>query len=154
MARSIVQEGHTIVIHCYSHYYKALYASTDSYLADFEKAREAVKAATGVEAKLFRFPGGSINAHNKKVYQQIAREMTDRGYIYYDWNASLEDAVSNPKPETLIQNAVTSTLDRKKVIMLANDLISETNQCLEEILDQFPEYQMDPLSEEIDPIQF
>ena len=113
-----------------------------------------MKAATGVEAKLFRFPGGSINAHNKKVYQQIAREMTDRGYIYYDWNASLEDAVSNPKPETLIQNAVTSTLDRKKVIMLAHDVISETNQCLEEILDQFPEYQMEPLSEEIDPIQF
>ena len=154
MARRIVQEGHTIGIHCYSHDYKALYASTDSYLADFEKAREAVKAATGVEAKLFRFPGGSINAHNKKVYQQIAREMTDRGYIYYDWNASLEDAVSNPKPETLIQNAVTSTLDRKKVIMLAHDVISETNQCLEEILDQFPEYQMEPLSEEIDPIQF
>ena len=48
------------------------------------KVKYMVLAATGVEAKLFRFPGGSINAHNKKVYQQIAREMTDRGYIYYD----------------------------------------------------------------------
>ena len=154
MARRIVQEGHTIGIHCYNHDYKVLYASVDSYIADFEKAREAVKAATGVEVKLFRFPGGSINAHNKKVYQQIAQEMTNRGYIYYDWNASLEDAVSNPKAEILIQNAVTSTLDRKKVIMLAHDVISETGMCLEALLDQFPEYQMEPLTDEIDPIQF
>ena len=154
MARRIVREGHTIGIHCYNHDYKALYASVESYLADFEKAREAVKKATGVEATLFRFPGGSINNHNKKVYQQIAREMENRGYIYYDWNASLEDAVSNPKAETLIQNAVSSTLGRKKIIMLAHDVVGETGQCLEELLTQFPEYRMEPLSEEIDPIQF
>ena len=154
MARRIVQEGHTIGIHCYSHDYKALYDSVDSYIADFEKAQEAVRAATGVEVKLFRFPGGSINAYNKKVYQQIAGEMTNRGYIYYDWNASLEDAVSNPKAETLIQNAVNSTLDRKKIILLAHDVVGETGRCLEELLDQFPEYEMELLTEETEPIQF
>ncbi len=154
MAKRIAQEGHTIGIHCYSHDYKALYQSAESYLADFEKAREAVKAATGIEVKLFRFPGGSINNHNKGVYQQIAQEMEGRGYIYYDWNASLEDAVSNPKAETLIKNAVSSTLGRKKIILLAHDVVEETGDCLEELLDQFPEYQMEPLSEEVDPIQF
>lgn len=154
MAKRIVDEGHTIGIHCYNHDYKALYASVDSYLADFEKAQEAVREATGVEVKLFRFPGGSVNDYNKQVYRQIAEEMTQRGYIYYDWNASLEDAVKNPKAETLIQNAVSSTLGRKKVIMLAHDVVGETGMCLEELLNQFPEYQMEPLTEEIDPIQF
>lgn len=154
MARRIAQEGHTIGIHCYNHDYKALYDSVDGYIADFEKAQEAVRAATGVDVKLFRFPGGSINAYNKKVYQQIAGEMTNRGYIYYDWNASLEDAVSNPKAETLIQNAVDSTLDRKKIILLAHDVVGETGRCLEELLDQFPEYEMEPLTEETKPIQF
>lgn len=154
MAKRIVDEGHTIGIHCYNHDYKALYASADSYLADFEKAQEAVKEATGVEAKLFRFPGGSVNDYNKQVYQQIAEEMTQRGYIYYDWNASLEDAVKNPKAEILIQNAVSSTLGRKKIIMLAHDVVGETGMCLEELLNQFPEYRMEPLTEEIDPIQF
>ncbi len=153
-AKRIAEEGHTIGIHCYNHDYKALYASVDSYVADFERAQEIVRQATGVETKLFRFPGGSINAYNKKVYQQIAEEMTSRGYIYYDWNASLEDAVSNPKEETLIQNALSSTLDRKKVVMLAHDVVSETGACLEEILDQLPEYKMEPLAEEIEPIQF
>lgn len=154
MAKRIANEGHTIGIHCYSHDYKALYASVESYLADFEKAQEAVREATGIEVKLFRFPGGSINSYNKQVYQQIAEEMTQRGYIYYDWNASLEDAVKNPKAETLIQNGVSSTLGRKKVIMLAHDVVGETGLCLEQLLDQFPEYQMEPLTEEVEPIQF
>ena len=154
MAKRIVDEGHTIGIHCYSHDYNALYASVDSYIADFEKAQEVVREATGVEVKLFRFPGGSINGYNKQVYQQIAEEMTQRGYLYYDWNASLEDAVKNPKAESLIQNAVSSTLGRKKIIMLAHDVVEETGLCLEELLDQFPEYQMEAITEEVEPIHF
>lgn len=153
-ARRIVNEGHTIGIHCYNHDYKALYASVESYVADFEKAQEAVRQATGVEAKLFRFPGGSINGYNKQVYQQIAEEMTNRGYIYYDWNASLEDAVSSPKAEKLIENAVSSTLGRKTIIMLAHDVVEETGLCLEELLEQFPEYRMEPLTEGVEPVQF
>lgn len=154
MAKRIVDEGHTIGIHCYSHDYNALYASVDGYIADFEKAQEVVREATGVEVKLFRFPGGSINGYNKQVYQQIAEEMTQRGYLYYDWNASLEDAVKNPKAESLIQNAVSSTLGRKKIIMLAHDVVEETGLCLEELLDQFPEYQMEAITEEVEPIHF
>lgn len=153
-AKRIAAEGHTIGIHCYSHDYKAVYSSVDSYVADFEKAWTVVRDVTGVEAKLFRFPGGSINAYNKQVYQQIAEEMTQRGYIYYDWNASLEDAVSKPKAEKLIENAVSSTLGRKKVVMLAHDVVGETSLCLDELLDQFPEYEMEPLTEEVEPIQF
>ena len=38
MAKRIAQEGHTIGIHCYSHDYKAIYESVDSYVEDFEKA--------------------------------------------------------------------------------------------------------------------
>lgn len=154
VARRIVEEGHTIGIHCNNHEYKKLYASVDSYLEDFEEAQRTVKEVTGVEAKLFRFPGGSINDFNRNVYQEIAEAMTERGYIYYDWNASLEDAVADADPETLIQNAVSSTLGRRHVVMLAHDVVYETSQCLEELLDQFPEYRMEPLTEDLEPIQF
>lgn len=154
IARRIVEEGHTIGIHCNCHDYRVIYESVDSYVADFEEARAIVKEVTGVDAKLFRFPGGSINAYNKKVYQEIIHAMTERGYLYYDWNASLEDAVKEPKREILIENAVSSTLGRKKVVMLAHDVIYETTQCIGEIIDRFPEYEMLPLTEEIAPIQF
>ncbi len=153
-AKRIAAEGHTIGIHCYRHDYEALYDSVESYIADFEKAQAVVRDVTGVETKLFRFPGGSINGWNKQVHDQIAEEMAKRGCIYYDWNASLEDAVSNPKAEKLIANGVSSTLGRKKVIMLAHDVIGETGLCLEELLDQLPEYEMELLTEDVEPIQF
>ncbi len=154
IARRIVEEGHTLGIHCNRHDYRVIYESVDSYVADFEEAHRIVQEVTGVDAKLFRFPGGSINAYNKKVYQDIINAMTERGYIYYDWNASLEDAVKEPKQEVLIENAVSSTLGRKKVVMLAHDVIHETTLCIGEIIDRFPEYEMLPLTEKIAPIQF
>ena len=154
IAKRIVAEGHTIGIHCYSHDYKALYESVDAYVEDFEKAKAVIYETTGVDVKLFRFPGGSINAHNKKVYQDIAKTMADKGYLYYDWNASLEDAVKKSEPKTLLANAKESTLGRKKVVMLAHDVVYNTSLCIDELLEQFPEYQMLPLSEEVVPIQF
>lgn len=154
VAKRIAQEGHTIGIHCYNHDYKKLYQSVDSYVEDFEKAREVVKNATGVEVKLFRFPGGSINAYNKGVYENIINEMTGRGYIYFDWNASLEDATKHNEPELLLRNAKESTFGRRKVVMLAHDTVYNTVSCLEELIEQFPEYRMLPLAEDVEPVQF
>ena len=154
MVKRIVAEGHALGIHCNNHDYKTLYQSVESYVQDFEKARQTIYEVTGVEVNIFRFPGGSINAYNKNVYKDIIEEMTARGYVYYDWNASLEDAVSNPTPEKLIANGVETTLGRKRVIMLAHDVVYSTGICLDELLDRLPEYEMKVLTEEVEPIRF
>lgn len=154
VARRIVEEGHTIGIHCNRHKYDEIYESTESYLADFQAAWDTVCEVTGVEVKLFRFPGGSINCYNREVYEDIIAQMTERGYIYFDWNGSLEDAVSRSTPEQLVENGVKSTLGRKKVVMLAHDIVYNTTLCLEELIDSLPEYQMKPLTEEVKPVQF
>lgn len=154
VAKRIVAEGHTIGIHCNSHDYDIIYESVDSYLADFEAAYEAVYEVTGVEVEIFRFPGGSINAYNKEISADIIKAMTERGFIYFDWNGSLEDATRNNTPEMLLQNAKDSTLGRKKIVMLAHDIVYNTTICLEELIEQFPEYKMEPLTAEVVPIQF
>ena len=154
VAKRIVEEGHTIGIHCNEHDYGKIYASVDSYLEDFQKAYDTVYEVTGVEPVLFRFPGGSINAYNKKVYEDIIEEMTAGGFVYFDWNASLEDAVSKSEPEELIANARESTLGRRKVVLLAHDIIHNTVLCLDELLDEFPEYKMEVLTKDVKPIQF
>ena len=154
IARRIAAEGHAIGIHCYTHDYEDLYRSAESFLEDFERARRAVREATGVEAVLFRFPGGSINSYNDKVYAEIIKEMTRRGYIYYDWKASLEDAAAGVEPTQLIANGVQTTLGRKKVILLAHDVVHNTGEILEDLLDRFPEYEMLPLSVDVEPIHF
>lgn len=154
MAQRIVEEGHTVGIHCYRHDYKQIYASVDAYLEDFQKAYDIILETTGVEVQLFRFPGGSINNHNKDVYEEIIARMTENGYIYFDWNASLEDAVSHSDPEQLVKNGVESTRGRKKVVMLCHDIVYNTTQCLEDLLDSLPEYKMEPLTPDVKPIQF
>ncbi len=155
ITRRIVAEGHAIGIHCDVHDYGSLYQNAESYLDDFEKARQTVQDVTGTTTDLFRFPGGSINAYNKTVYDDIVSEMTARGYVYFDWNAGLEDALNREVlPERLIEMGVASTLGRNKIVFLAHDTVDNTVLCLDELLDQFPEYRMDILTTAVDPVQF
>lgn len=154
-AKRIADEGHTIGIHCDVHDYRKIYADVDSYIADFEKAYDTVYEVTGVEAQFFRFPGGSINAYNKKVYKDIIEEMESRGFVYYDWNASLEDATrENATAGQLIQTAVDTTLGRRSVVMLAHDRIDRTADALKDLIEAFPEYRMEALTKEVEPVQF
>ncbi len=154
IARRIVEEGHTIGIYSNSHNYEEIYADADSFIQDFEEAHQTIYEVTGVDAKLFRFPGGSVNVYNEKVNEDIIEKMTERGYIYYDWNASLEDAAVDMTPEELVSNGVSTTLGRQKVVMLAHDVVYNTGVCLEELLDSLPEYEMKALNEEVEPVQF
>ncbi len=152
--KRIVEEGHTIGIHCYNHDYGVIYSNVDAYVEDFEKAREIVYEVTGVETNIYRFPGGSINSYNKKVYKDIIEAMTAKGYIYYDWNASLEDAVKNPNRDKILKNARESTLGRKVVVMLAHDTVDVTVEVLEELLKSFPEYEFKAMDENVERIRF
>lgn len=152
--RRIVEEGHAIGIHCYNHDYSVIYNSVDDYINDFEKARQIVYEVTGVEANVFRFPGGSINSYNKKVYKNIIEAMSARGYVYYDWNASLEDAVKRPDRNKILKNAKESTLGREVVIMLGHDTIDVTVEVLDELLKLFPEYKFKVLDETVEQIRF
>lgn len=134
------------------HDYHKIYADVDSYIADFEKAYDTVYEVTGVKAQFFRFPGGSINAYNKKVYKDIIEEMEARGFVYYDWNASLEDATrENATAGQLIQTAVDTTLGRRSVVMLAHDRIDRTADALKDLIEAFPEYRMEALTKKVEP---
>ena len=154
-AKRIVEEGHTIGIHCDVHDYKTLYASVDSYIEDFERAYDTVYEVTGVRAQFFRFPGGSINNYNKAVYRDIIEEMEARGFVYYDWNASLEDATrSRATREELIGTALDTARGRQSVVMLAHDRIDNTAYALGDLIDALPEYHMEPLTMSAEPVHF
>jgi peptidoglycan/xylan/chitin deacetylase (PgdA/CDA1 family) len=56
--RRIVEAGHEIAIHTYSHMYSEIYASVEDYLDDFYKIYMLIQDATGVTPTIFRFPGG------------------------------------------------------------------------------------------------
>ncbi|MBQ7463945.1 MAG: polysaccharide deacetylase family protein, partial [Lachnospiraceae bacterium] len=54
--KKIVDEGHTIAMHSYSHRYGTLYASAKSFEDDLDKIHSLIYNETGVDARLYRFP--------------------------------------------------------------------------------------------------
>ena len=126
--RRIVQEGHTIGMHSYSHSYKKIYASVEAFLKDMYQVFNLIKDTTGVTPTCFRFPGGSINSYNKAVYKDIKAEMIRRGFVPYDWNVSSGDASSTKyTPEQLTANVLSGIGSKSRIIVLMHDSSSKEN---------------------------
>ena len=126
--RRIVQEGHTIGMHSYSHSYKKIYASVEAFLKDMYQVFNLIKDTTGVTPTCFRFPGGSINSYNKAVYKDIKAEMIRRGFVPYDWNVSSGDASTTKyTPEQLTGYVLNGIGSKSRIIVLMHDSPSKEN---------------------------
>lgn len=154
----IADAGHTIGIHTYSHNYTEIYASVDAFLDDFYQVWSMVKEITGQEATIFRFPGGSINAYNYTVYQEIISEMLRRGFVYFDWNASSDDAVSGSSSASDILAASINSHGYTRVVLLMHDSVykSTTAEALPDIIDWYQSagYQLAPLTNDVTPVVY
>ena len=129
--------GHKIAVHTYTHTYKVVYQSVDAYIDDFNKMNEIIKEKTGSYSNLYRFPGGSSNTvhcnYNKGVVEQIASEMSNRGYVYFDWNLSSGDAAGYSS--TKIYNAVVNGVEGcSSCVVLMHDIKKTTADALDSIL--------------------
>ncbi len=60
--KRIVDEGHTLAIHCYNHTYSEIYKSKEAYFADFDKVTALLKEITGFEPNIVRLPSGTASA--------------------------------------------------------------------------------------------
>lgn len=156
--KEIVKRGHSIGIHSYSHDYNKIYASVDNYLDDFYLTYNYVYKNTGVKPTIFRFPGGSINTYNQTIYKQIVAEMLRRGFVYYDWNVSAEDA-STSASWSSIYNNVTKAMNGKSraVVLLHTGPTSQpTVTVLEDLIKKLKTqgYKFDKLENKDKPITF
>lgn len=125
--RAITEAGHTLAIHSYSHDYYTIYSSVEAYLEDFNRLYCQIVEATGVAPRIFRFPGGSINGYNGKVYQQIIAEMTRRGFVYFDWNAANGDAASSKlQPAAVLAENALAGINSRRAIILMHDSAAKT----------------------------
>ncbi|MBR2028559.1 MAG: polysaccharide deacetylase family protein [Oscillospiraceae bacterium] len=155
--KRIVDEGHTLGIHTYSHQYNKIYSSVDEYLADFNMIFEKVYSITGVKPTIFRFPGGSINTYNQNFYRQLIAEMLRRGFVYYDWNVSSGDA-GVTYTSAAIHSAVLNGIGSKsKSIVLMHDSSTKhaTVGALQSIIDALKEtHEFRPLDNTVEPTVF
>ena len=156
--KRIVDEGHTLGIHTYSHVYTDIYDSVENYLADFNLTFELIYDTTGEKPEVFRFPGGSINKYSALNYEEIIAEMTRRGFTYYDWNASSGDATPVSSSNSVYSNSIKSCGDKDRVILLMHDSVSKyyTVAALPAVIEYYKSkgFRFDSLTNDVSPIAF
>lgn len=157
--RDIAAAGHTIGVHSFTHDYRSIYDSVEAWLDDFAQEYALIEEATGAAPQIFRFPGGSINAYNGHIYQEIAAEMTRRGFVYFDWNRANGDAVrTSPSAAVLARNALDKLGASSRVILLMHDSRSHANTvaALPAIIEGYQNagYTLEALTPEVRPIVY
>ena len=157
--RNIVKQGHTLGMHSYSHEFDTIYASVEEFLGDMYQIFSIIREETGVTPTVFRFPGGSINAYNPGVYQEIIAEMLRRGFVPHDWNISAQDATSRGLTvEELVENVTGKLTGKMRAIVLMHDGARQdtTVKALPVIIDRFRAlgFQFDRISPNTKPVLF
>lgn len=127
----IVEEGHTLALHSYSHKYAEVYQSMDSFVQDLEKLQEYLYQVTGVWPRFYRFPGGSSNSVSKVDIQLLIDYLGENDITYFDWNIASGDAVSGQLPaDTIVKNCVNAMEGKDECMILMHDA-SEKNSTVD-----------------------
>ena len=117
LLKRIVEEGHTIGIHGYSHEYSKIYKSKETFMNNVYTLQDRIFKSTGVKTMYTRFPGGSSNTVSRKyckgIMTELTKEMLAKGFKYYDWNISSEDAGSAKNAKD-VYKYVTKNLSKKR----------------------------------------
>ncbi|MDO4304140.1 MAG: polysaccharide deacetylase family protein [Bacillota bacterium] len=139
----IVEEGHTLAMHSYSHKYAEVYASKESFVQDLKALQEYLYQVTGVWPRYYRFPGGSSNTVSKVDMQELIGYLEENNITYFDWNIASGDAVSGELPVDSIVNNCVSKLDGKNICMILmhdaadkNSTVEALPQIIEQIRDR------------------
>lgn len=158
MYQRIVEEGHTLGIHSYTHQYNEIYASVEAFAADFMKLSDLLYEVTGKRPAISRFPGGSSNKKAKGGIEPFIRYLNEQGIVYFDWNVENGDATGvKYTTEELTQNALDGIKTFKNSVVLMHDTNTKgtTLESLPDLLDTLTENgaQLLALDETVTPVQ-
>ena len=141
MYKRIVDEGHAIGLHSYTHKYNEIYKDVDSFVYDLERIQSLVYEQTGVMSKLYRFPGGSSNTVSKTDIALLSDELKKRDIKYFDWNVVSGDASSmyGLSKEEIVRNCTSKALSEEEAVILMHDLPEKatTVAALPDIIEYF-----------------
>jgi peptidoglycan/xylan/chitin deacetylase (PgdA/CDA1 family) len=131
--RRMLDEGHVIGNHTYTHHYSLIYSSVQAFDKDTERLSKLLEKFTGIRPTLLRYPGGSNNkvSHQyggSKIMQRIITKMNQEGFTYTDWNVSSTDSALPIQSKIQIISAVlNSSKHKKEVIILMHDDAKKLN---------------------------
>lgn len=118
----IVEEGHTLGMHSYSHKYDEIYQSVDSYAQDLSKLQEFLYDTTGVWCRYCRFPGGSSNTVSRVDMNELIAYLDEQDITYFDWNIASGDASSSYiSADAILHNCIQQIPKFDECIILMHD---------------------------------
>lgn len=125
--KKIVEAGHTLGMHSYTHDYSDLYSSVENFAADFARQQEFLYGVTGVKSKVYRFPGGSSNTVSDIDMKEFAEYLDRQGVRFFDWNVSSGDGGSHLFPvETIVDNCTGKIGSYSTSVILMHDSAGKT----------------------------
>jgi len=156
--KRIVEEGHTLGMHSYSHKYSKIYNSVEDFDKDFTKLWKLLYDTTGYKPSIYRFPGGSDNLVNKNGMNDFIRYLNDSSIVYFDWNVVNGDATGIKYTKNqLTKNILNGVAVKKRSIVLMHDSQSKqtTVDSLPGLLEKLIEggAQVLPLDKDVRPMQ-
>lgn len=156
----IVEEGHTLGMHSYSHQYAQVYASQEAFEDDLTSLQDYLFSITGMESTFYRFPGGSSNKVSKIPMSDLIQCLKKRNITYFDWNVSSGDASGTQLSSQTIINNVMNGINgaHKNYVVLFHDSAAKktTVDALPEIIEQIlamEHTQILPITGDTEPVQ-
>lgn len=158
MYQKIVDEGHTLALHSYSHRYSDIYRSLDAYQEDINKLKDLLDDVVGYSSNIIRFPGGSSNQVSNIDMKEFIKMINDEGYVYFDWNVASGDATNDViTKEDIYNNVIDGCKNFKSSVVLMHDANnkSTTVEALPDIIEKLleEEYMILPITEDTKPVQ-
>ncbi len=136
LLKEIVNDGHAIAVHTLTHQW-SIYSGKDSYLNDFNAMHKIILDETGVDTKIFRFPGGTNNtvsrSYSRGIMSTMAKYMTDAGYIYFDWNVDCCDTLGYSSSK-IAQTTINQIKNRHTSVVLMHDIKNTTVEAVKTII--------------------
>lgn len=157
--RRIVEEGHTLGMHSYTHEYSNIYASVDAYAEDLSALQEYLYEVTGISCKYVRFPGGSSNKVSKTDMKELIAYLNEAGYVYYDWNVSSQDASGRElSVEEIVDNCMEGLEKHDNAVILMHDAAGrhttvEALPILIEAIQAMENTELLPITDDTVPVQ-
>ena len=128
MYKRIVDEGHALCAHSYSHKYSEIYSSVDAFTKDLDKLYTLLYDVTGEEPVAYRFPGGSSNSVSRLPMSEFIKVLDRRGIRYFDWNIVSGDATNPMLPaERIVENSLGNLSEFEEAMILFHDLSNKTS---------------------------